>query len=266
MLRARVITALILLAGFLVVSFVLPIWAAGLVIAMVCGLGGWEWGGMLRQTELQRRVFGVLVAAVCLACAVVPLLWPFLWALATGFWIIVVPFWFRRGWGLPGGFPGMLVGMLLLVPLSAALVALLQRGPGWLFVAMAVVWIADIAAYFAGRAFGRTKLAPSISPGKTREGAYGAGMAVLLYAFCAASLAGMGLPGSVMGWFSAVVGLWLLTGVSILGDLFESMAKRSAGIKDSSRLLPGHGGVLDRIDSLTSTLPVIALFLHMKAA
>lgn len=265
MLRARVITALILLAGFLVVLFVLPTWGAGLVFAMASGLGGWEWGGMMRQTAAQRQVYGVSVAVVCLACATAPMLWPMLWALATGFWVVVVPLWFRRGWKLPGGFPGMLVGMLLLVPLWAALVALLQRGPGWLFAAMAVVWVADIAAYFAGRAFGQVKLAPSISPGKTWEGAYGAGVAVLLYAGCAASIAGLGWPESLMGWVLAVIGLWMLTGVSILGDLFESMAKRCAGVKDSSGLLPGHGGVLDRIDSLTSTLPLVALFLHLKA-
>lgn len=265
MLRARIVTALILLAGFLVVLFVLPLWGAGVAFAAASGVAGWEWAGMLNMKEMQRRGFAVLIAVACLGCAFVPAIWPILWVLAAGFWMLVVPLWFRQKWMLPRGALGVAVGLLLLLPTWAALMALLQRGPGWLFAAMAVIWVADIAAYFAGRAFGRTKLAPSISPGKTREGAYGAGLGVLAYALGAALLAGIPLPDSGAGWLVAVTGLWLLTGVSILGDLFESMAKRAAGIKDSSHLLPGHGGVLDRIDSLTSALPVVALFLHFRA-
>jgi phosphatidate cytidylyltransferase len=126
---------------------------------------------------------------------------------------------------------------------------------------MALVWVADIAAYFAGRTWGRHKLAPTISPGKTWEGAAGALIGVLIYATV------LGLYGPARGeelpGFSQCVQmgmiLLLLTAVSIMGDLFESLAKRQAGVKDSSALLPGHGGVLDRIDSLTSTLPFAAL-------
>ena len=126
---------------------------------------------------------------------------------------------------------------------------------------MALVWIADIAAYFSGRAFGRHKLAPSVSPGKTWEGAVGAVVAVILYGLALRHF----YPQMYAPIFTQaplallIVGLVVLTAISIIGDLFESLLKRQAGIKDSSNLLPGHGGVLDRIDSLTSTLPMVAL-------
>jgi len=122
---------------------------------------------------------------------------------------------------------------------------------------MALVWIADIAAYFTGRAFGRRKLAPQISPGKTWEGAYGATVGVLVYGL---AMYGLFAPSNGVSPLLLVPVLLLLTAVSIIGDLFESLLKRQAGIKDSSQLLPGHGGILDRIDSLTSTLPLVTLF------
>ena len=121
---------------------------------------------------------------------------------------------------------------------------------------MAVVWVADIAAYFTGRAFGRRKLAPSISPGKTWEGAAGAAVAVLAFGFGILAMLGAELQGGVAA-IAVVLLAW--TAVSIVGDLFESLLKRQAGLKDSGNILPGHGGILDRIDSLTSTLPMVAL-------
>jgi phosphatidate cytidylyltransferase len=121
---------------------------------------------------------------------------------------------------------------------------------------MGVVWTADIAAYFTGRAFGRHKLAPQISPGKTWEGVAGALVAVMLYW----SAISWGLPGLSLHFAAGLVLVVALTGVGILGDLFESWLKRVAGLKDSGALLPGHGGVLDRVDALTSTLPLAALY------
>lgn len=150
----------------------------------------------------------------------------------------------------------------MLLPTWLALVQLRAVHPGVLLAVMALVWMADIAAYFAGRKFGRNKLAPSISPGKTQEGALGAFIGVMLYGLVIGHFL---LAGKVplTAWMLALV---LATAVSIIGDLFESLLKRKAGIKDSSNILPGHGGVLDRIDSLTSTLPLAALawlaFLH----
>ena len=121
---------------------------------------------------------------------------------------------------------------------------------------MATVWVADTGAYFFGRTFGSHKLAPSISPGKTWEGAVGGGLTVIVYGFVFSSKLPAVLSDSFVLLLSALI---LLTVISIMGDLFESLLKRQAGLKDSSNVLPGHGGVLDRIDSLTSTLPLVAL-------
>jgi phosphatidate cytidylyltransferase len=130
--------------------------------------------------------------------------------------------------------------------------------PLFLLAAMASVWVADISAYVCGRAFGRHKLAPEISPGKTWEGAVGAIAGVLIYGITVAWAADR-MPSNPSAWIIFATALIVLTAVSILGDLFESLAKRQAGVKDSGATLPGHGGVLDRIDSLTSTLPLVGL-------
>ena len=119
-------------------------------------------------------------------------------------------------------------------------------------------WVADIAAYFSGRRFGRHKLAPAISPGKTWEGAVGAGVGVLAFGYAVALHGGLALPLQA-GWPGLAPLLVAYTALSIIGDLFESLLKRQAGLKDSGTLLPGHGGILDRIDSLTSTLPLAGL-------
>jgi phosphatidate cytidylyltransferase len=146
--------------------------------------------------------------------------------------------------------------LVLLLPVWLALVQLRQAGPLTLLAIMSVVWLADIGAYFAGRSFGKHKLAPAISPGKTWEGAIGGAVAVLAYGLLLSSKLPPTLAGNLPLLLMVLV---LLTAISILGDLFESLLKRQAGLKDSSNVLPGHGGVLDRIDSLTSTLPLVAL-------
>jgi phosphatidate cytidylyltransferase len=125
-------------------------------------------------------------------------------------------------------------------------------------------WSSDVCSsdlYFSGRRFGRNKLAPAISPGKTWEGAWGATLGVLIYGFVLAATSGHLASLSSIGMGALATLLLLLTAISIEGDLFESLLKRQAGIKDSSQLLPGHGGILDRIDSLTSTLPLAGLML-----
>jgi phosphatidate cytidylyltransferase len=135
-------------------------------------------------------------------------------------------------------------------------VAFRERSPWLLLGVMALVWIADSAAYYAGRRFGRRKLAPGISPGKSWEGVAGAGIALALYASAiSAAIVGLRIPVALA--LSAA-----LLYFSILGDLFESWMKRLAGVKDSGTILPGHGGVLDRIDALTAALPIAAGILH----
>jgi phosphatidate cytidylyltransferase len=182
---------------------------------------------------------------------------------ASLFWLVVVPLWLWRSWLPRARWLAALTGLLVLVPTWLALVELRNLGPLLLLLLMSVVWISDSAAYFAGRRFGRHKLAPSISPGKTWEGVLGAVLAVSLYA----ALWGLAwqayfpqaLKSMRFGTFGMLLFLWLLTAIGIYGDLFESALKRQAGVKDSGAMLPGHGGVLDRIDALTAVLPVAAL-------
>jgi phosphatidate cytidylyltransferase len=186
-----------------------------------------------------------------------------IYAASALFWLLVVPIWLARGLNKIPRALMVAVGLIVVVPAGLSVVSLHSIGPQVLLAVLALVWIADIAAYFSGRAFGKNKLAPQISPGKTWEGAAGAVVGTLIYAIICAM---------VLPQLSAIVkgGLWvqffavaiLLCAISIIGDLFESMVKRRAGAKDSGTLLPGHGGVLDRIDSITATVPMAALLFY----
>jgi phosphatidate cytidylyltransferase len=268
-LKTRVITAVVLLALVLPSLFFLPQAYWAILVAMFIGVGAWEWGGLLGFNEANRRLLGVVLTLLCTA---VSLLAPMsmgigssdglaapwvlaVYVVAAVFWCLAVPLWLRAKWPLPHGLLGLLVGLVVLFPTWLALVQLRIPGPGILLAILAVVWMADVAAYFSGKAFGKHKLAPSISPGKTWEGAMGAGLGVVVYGFVLRFSFSFE-PVAMVFW---AICLLAVTAISIIGDLYESMLKRQAGIKDSSNVLPGHGGVLDRIDSLTSTLPVVAL-------
>jgi phosphatidate cytidylyltransferase len=277
MLKTRVITAFALLFALLPGLFLSPQWVWALIAVVVAGLAGWEWGGFSRYTPVQRIAYALLVAGLCFFpgltmpqllgivdtavltatpnMAELRPLMP-LHALSALFWLLAVPLWLKHKWQLRNPLLAALVGFLVIIPTCFALIQLRLLGATVLFFTMGTVWIADIAAYFSGRRFGKGKLAPTISPGKTREGAYGATIAVILYGLILRSTFGFEQQ-SILLWIPALV---LVTGISIIGDLFESLLKRQAGIKDSSNLLPGHGGVMDRIDSLTSTLPMITCF------
>lgn len=267
MLRTRVITAVFLLSGLLFAVFFLPTLGWALFVAVIAGLAGWEFGRLAGFSATGNVGLGLVTALCCgLILASSPGLLGqrgpgsverALLTLSAGFWLLAAPFWLRRRWPLKPASLAVIVALVLLVPTWASLVILWKIGPATLFGVMALVWIADIAAYFAGRRFGRHKLAPSISPGKTWEGVWGATAAVTLYGL---TLFALGFLPGIPLWL-AVVTLPLLTLISVEGDLFESLLKRQAGIKDSSGLLPGHGGILDRIDSLTSTLPIATLIL-----
>lgn len=271
MLRTRVVTALLLLAGFLAMLFLLPFSGWMIFASLVAGLGGWEWGGLMRLGRSSRLPYALASLAFCAFLGWMAfdtgsgkvrqeqLLFS-LFALAGLFWLLLVPVWLRMKGDVGMRLPGLMAGWLVLLPACLALMLLRTIHPLLLLACLAGVWVADIAAFFTGRAIGRHKLAPSISPGKTWEGAAGAVVGVLAYGFAVAGVAAAVFNKS-MNW-PALAGILVgLTGVSILGDLFESMAKRQAGMKDSGTLLPGHGGVLDRIDSLTSTLPLVGLIL-----
>src|SRR5581483_3287647 len=180
--------------------------------------------------------------------------------IATLFWLVVVPPWLHFRWPMRSKPIAALVGWMLLVPAWIALVQLRAQSPGRLLAFMAIVWIADTAAYFTGRAIGKRKLAPQISPGKTWEGVAGGAAGVLVYALVLAlatpRVVGVAGTGAIAAWalFATAVAL-----LSVAGDLFESLQKREAGMKDSGSILPGHGGVLDRIDALLAALPPLAV-------
>lgn len=171
-------------------------------------------------------------------------------ALAAFFWIVLAPLWMWRGVQPRQSVWIGAAGFAVLVPAGLAMDSL---KPAEVLVVLVLVWIADSAAYFVGRAWGRRKLAPAISPGKTWEGAVGGLIGAALYAIIIAFFTD---PGA---WLALVVTALLLGMASIVGDLFESAVKRQAGVKDSGALLPGHGGILDRIDSTTAALPLAAL-------
>ncbi|MBL8471018.1 MAG: phosphatidate cytidylyltransferase [Rhodocyclaceae bacterium] len=278
-LKKRIITAIVLLALVAAaLTWLPPLGWLGFA-ALIAGLAGWEWGALAGHGAGLRVAYGLFCALAVLLLAAAGLddwrhphgpLLPVLYGVATAFWLLVVPLWLKRRWPAAGTL-GSLTGLVVIVPSALALAQLRWPSASFLLAAMALVWVADIAAYFSGRAFGRRKLAPAISPGKTWEGVYGAlvavniyGALVLRYALPPAVLDK--LPSSAAGWALGLFAMLALTALSIIGDLFESLLKRQAGIKDSSQLLPGHGGVLDRIDSQTSTLPLVALVLALAAA
>ncbi len=273
MLRTRVITAVAVLPIVLGMLFYAPREAWAVFAAAIVLVGCWEWSRMCGFSALGQRAYlvfsgtlgGALVALYILSAArlYTNVAQAALW-IAAAFWVVAVPVWLARLMRPAPAWLG-LAGWIALWPLWVALVDLRDRGRWLLLAAALIVWIADIAAYFAGRRFGRHKLAPAISPGKTWEGVYGAFAAVVLYGLVLLAWSSGGFVPSAW-WLAFITGLALLTAASILGDLFESWIKRGAGVKDSSGLLPGHGGVLDRIDALTSTLPVAALLASLKGS
>lgn len=271
MLKTRIVTALVLFLIFFSALFYLSPLAWLLFATLVAAVAAWEWGALMRWRGASRIGLGAGLALICLGLAVLEpaalgleagfsgaawRLGRWLYLPAAAFWLLAVPLWMRRRWPLPQSAVGVAIGLVLILPTWLALVQLRQAGALALIAIMGLAWVADIAAYFSGRALGRHKLAPTISPGKTWEGALGGGLAVIAYGFLLAPQ----LPAALVEQpLVLLLVLVLLTAISVVGDLFESLLKRQAGLKDSSAILPGHGGVLDRIDSLTSTLPLVAL-------
>ncbi len=253
-LSRRVLTAGLLLAVFVPAALWAPNTVWGALVAIVVGAAGFEWARLGHFTHAAARGYGIALGLAALAMpALAGAAWPALQdglvMLAAAFWIVMAPLWLSRRWQASSTVLRAVVGAVLLLGLWAALMDLLARGADVLLAVVMVVWIADTAAYFAGRRFGRHKLAPAISPGKTWEGVAGALVALALYGIALGRFAGVPL-------WPLLPLLAVLLYVSVLGDLFESWIKRVAGMKDSGTLLPGHGGVLDRIDALASTLPL----------
>lgn len=258
MLRQRIFTAIIALAVLGVVLFAVPVAIARTVIAVLLLAGAWEWGGFIFGENRQRRMIyvafiGSLIALLYLNIQgqqVTDLV--FVAALTWWFGALIWMFFYPTP---VASIVVWLAGVFVLVPAWAALDFLYVQSPTLLLFALLIVWVADIGAYFVGKGFGRVKLAPKISPGKSWEGVLGGLTAVTL-------LAGVGSQHFEIGVSVLVpfcIGVAML---SIVGDLTVSMFKRNAGIKDSGSLFPGHGGVLDRIDSATAAAPLFALGLN----
>jgi phosphatidate cytidylyltransferase len=271
MLKQRIITALILAAVFLAALFYLPIAYFTVFLALVVLVGAWEWANLASWSSAWQRYSYVAVIAVLMA----------LIALYLGFWpghepsgtepyqrlILLGCAWWALALLLVQGYPSsailwgstsvrLLMGVMVLIPTWIAFVYVRsQPGGAWLvLLIVAIVACADIGGYFVGRRWGKHKLKPAVSPGKTWEGFVGGLLANVLLAIVLWQITGNSLI--------TLLALILPTSLfSVLGDLLESMVKRQRGIKDSSALLPGHGGVLDRMDSLTAAAPVFALAL-----
>lgn len=261
MLRQRITTAVVVLVVMLPGLWLLPNAWWALLCALVIAAGAWEWAGLATFTPTWRMLFTAAVGGTCLALvpltATEPLPWmTSIWAAASIFWVVLALPWIvrRHHWRAPVLLA--LSGWMVLVPAWLAVV-FFQRMPLLLLAVMAVIWIADTAAYFAGRRFGRRRLAPQVSPGKTWEGVIGAATGVLAYWLLLALPPYAAMPD--LGQWRVLATFVAMTGLGIVGDLFESWMKREAGVKDSGTLLPGHGGVLDRIDAMVAALPFAAL-------
>ncbi len=280
MLRQRVITAVVLLALLLPALFASSPLPFVLFTGVLISAAGWEWARLNGvSTPALALASGALLAVLCgLSLQRLPAMGQAggLWAAGTLAWIVGGALVLRAG---PAGWPHwpvLLRWALGLGLLWLAWLALAQArtiGINFLLSVLCVVWAADIAAYFCGRAFGKRKLAPTISPGKSWEGVYGGVAGVLLLALGwlwveaqlnLGSASVFKLLQQSLGWGGLLLSALLLAALSVVGDLFESLVKRAAGAKDSSALLPGHGGVLDRVDALLPVLPAALALISLK--
>jgi len=273
MLKTRIITALVLLAVLLPVLFFQYFPAFAVVVMLFLGAAIWEGARLFGLKEGAARLAGIVAALlfVLLMYKAQPGTVTALYAVAALLWLI------RYAPSLALGLPklGTAANWSMALTFSFAvfvcffaIVGLYLRSPVYLLSVLVLVWIADIGAYFSGKAFGKRKLAPTISPGKSWEGAIGGGIAVLVIASVSILLANdtswlqdtfaVRLQAR-FGWGVTLLALLVIVAASVIGDLFESQLKRRAAIKDSSNLLPGHGGVLDRVDALIPVLPLAAL-------
>jgi phosphatidate cytidylyltransferase len=264
MLKTRILTALALLAGFIPALFFLNdiVWSWLMLGFSLLAL--YEWTHLIGLSKKHANSY--LIASLIFALYI---MWQMtlnfhmffyhaltLFAVAALFWIVCVPIWLAKGWVSRNVLINMLIGWLLLGSLWLALVSAKRIDPYLLLIIISTIWIADSAAYFAGKQFGKHKLAPSISPGKTWEGVAGALIAVSIFAFTLLNFT------ESQDWV-IVPGLCVVAILGVYGDLLESKFKRQANLKDSGQLLPGHGGILDRIDGVIPALPIAILMIYV---
>lgn len=265
MLKQRLLTAIVLAPLALFGVFGLPLSGFVYLLDFVILIAAWEWANLSGlKAQSQRLIYaagvGVLVGIMHIYYPLMPveavMLFSVLGWIVALVWVLKYP----QGQGWRASWQRLLIGIAVLLPCWLAFVELkaAEEGEIQILLLLLLVWGADVGAYFSGKRFGSNKLAPDVSPGKTREGLYGGLLTCLLVAILFSFFASFSVMQTLL-----LVGVSLITGlISVLGDLFESMLKRYRGIKDSSQLLPGHGGVLDRIDSLTAASPVFVLGLQ----
>ncbi|MBN9123861.1 MAG: phosphatidate cytidylyltransferase [Nitrosospira sp. 56-18] len=266
MVKTRILTAVVMLLLFLAALFYLsPIFWMALLLALTVA-GAWEWRRLGGFSAAHSAIYLILTAILAgellfwldrsILADPYTLSFSWLYAVSAVFWIFYVPLFLKARHPIRNPLLMALAGWIVLLPTCLALFQLRAIDPALLLGFMAAIWISDTSAYFTGRSLGKHKLAPQISPGKTWEGAAGALAAVAIYA--------LSWSWAAEEWFLArwlLPLLLVLAALGIVGDLFESLLKRHAGVKDSGNILPGHGGILDRIDALTSTLPLAILSL-----
>ncbi|MGQ0442481.1 MAG: phosphatidate cytidylyltransferase [Methylophilaceae bacterium] len=265
MLKTRIITACILITAFIPALFLLSneVWAIGMLALSL--LAVYEWGALIKLNSTQLLVYTLMCAVLGLSAVMLMHQQGFHWFfyrslliffVAGLFWLTVIPFWLAKRFIIKQKVGMALIGLLLLASLWLALICAKGADPWLLLILLVTIWIADSAAYFVGKNYGKHKLAPMISPGKTWEGVCGALLAVSLFAgllyFC-----------FDMNSFILIPALWGITVLGVIGDLFESLIKRQANLKDSGNLLPGHGGILDRIDGIIPSLPIAILAIYV---
>jgi phosphatidate cytidylyltransferase len=278
MLRQRVITALILVGVMFAALAASSPWPFALVTLVLLAAGAWEWGRLNGAAPAVSWVLGglmLLAGIVAVVAGLAAMSLGGLWWLAVAVWTLGGALVLRRGvqaWPHAPQLLRWLVGLGLLMLAWAALIEARAVGINFMLSMLCVVWMADIAAYFGGKAFGRHKLAPAISPGKSWEGVWSGMVGVLALALVWMALdRQFGFDGPSLytrlvqthGWFVTALALLALCMLSVVGDLIESLVKRAAGAKDSSRLLPGHGGVLDRVDALLPVMPAVLALLSL---
>ncbi len=267
MLKSRIITAVILLISLLLVLFVLPDKWWIVVVVLIVMQSTLEWSKLSKLSGTAAYVYGGLTLIGMLALiwfdrnyseAERVVLHLMLYSLSALLWLVIVPVWMIAGWKVQNRLLMCLTGWLVIIPTGLAMLDLHAISPWVLLLLMGLVWVADIGAYFSGKRFGKTKLAPSISPGKTWEGVAGGMLGVSVYVLIVHSF----VPFAAL--YMVLLAAWWWVGLAVVGDLFESAIKRQAGVKDSGALLPGHGGLLDRIDALTSTLPLATMVILLQ--
>ncbi len=274
MLKQRVITALVLLALLLPALFAAQVWPFVVLTVVLIAAGAWEWGRLNAVGPVQAWVGALLCAAACGMSTWAGWLQstlPLLWLLAGSVWVLLGAWMIQRGvsgWALWPRSVRWWAGLFLLILAWLALAQAHMRGVNFLLSVLTLVWAADVFAYLFGRTLGgrffAVKLAPTISPGKSWEGVFGGMMGVFLVSWFWMDFDRTQNPITpsfytllwARGVGVAVPALLFMSAMSVVGDLVESLVKRSAGMKDSSGLLPGHGGVLDRVDALLPTLPM----------